>query len=155
MGENRSCRFNTSRGLGLPIQFDVVFVPSALKRRLSRACTRRARGRKKAKQPAAKEKRGETVWPTRPRSSLVLRMAPPSGSHSTRSDMSTKLSPALKALLKAPHARGAALPAPPRPVSDALFDALRKSAAANGVGHQTWLTLSVRTRSRAWGQKGS
>lgn len=53
------------------------------------------------------------------------------------------LTPALKALLKAPHARGSAIPAPPRAASDALFDHIKSSAESNGIGHAAWLTLSV------------
>ncbi|GAA5843200.1 hypothetical protein JCM9279_001892 [Rhodotorula babjevae] len=54
---------------------------------------------------------------------------------------SVKLSSALKALVAAPHAQGAALPAPPRAAVTQLFERLATSAAAHGVGEATWLTL--------------
>lgn len=66
---------------------------------------------------------------------------------------STKLSPALKALIAAPHARGTALPAPSLAVTDRLFDSIRASATSNGIGSSTWLTLSVGQRSQA--ERGS
>lgn len=58
---------------------------------------------------------------------------------------SVKLSSALKALVGAPHAQGAALPAPPRAAVTQLFERLATSAAAHGVGDAAWLTLGVRT----------
>lgn len=59
--------------------------------------------------------------------------------------MPSKLSPSLKALLKAPHARGTALPSPSPLVLSKLFDSIAHSAAEKGVGADAWLTLSVRT----------
>lgn len=55
--------------------------------------------------------------------------------------MSAKLSPALKALLTASHARGSALPVPAK--IDSLFDSVYKSAKSVGLGHDIVLTLSV------------
>ncbi|WOO78006.1 Dol-P-Man:Man(5)GlcNAc(2)-PP-Dol alpha-1,3-mannosyltransferase [Vanrija pseudolonga] len=52
-----------------------------------------------------------------------------------------KLSPALKALIAAPHARGEALAAPARQVTNALFDRLRGRGEAGGVGRETWLSV--------------
>ncbi|KAL8286671.1 hypothetical protein RQP46_004199 [Phenoliferia psychrophenolica] len=54
-----------------------------------------------------------------------------------------KLTTSLKALLKAPHARGGALPAPALARTTALFDGISASARAKGLGHDTWLTLST------------
>jgi hypothetical protein len=55
--------------------------------------------------------------------------------------MSGKLSPALKALLVASHARGSAIPASAK--LDTLFDSVYKSAKSVGLGRDTVLTLSV------------
>lgn len=55
----------------------------------------------------------------------------------------TRLSPALKALLAAPYARGSAIPAPPKAVSTALFEKIGREAKAQGVGEPSWLVLST------------
>lgn len=73
-------------------------------------------------------------------------LAPAPAKSPVQLPMSTKLSPALKAVLKASHARGSAVAAPAG--AHALFEAIRSSAASNGIGHATWLTLSVRPRPR-------
>lgn len=51
-----------------------------------------------------------------------------------------KLSPALKALIAAPHALGAAVPAPSRAACTSLFDRVK---AAGQVGNDTFLTASA------------
>lgn len=56
--------------------------------------------------------------------------------------MSASLSPALKAILKSPKAKGFAVPAPAK--INELFDAVSASAREKGVGEAAWLTLSVR-----------
>jgi hypothetical protein len=53
-----------------------------------------------------------------------------------------KLSPALKALIAAPHAMGSAIPAPSRAVITSLFDGIRSRGESGGVGSESWLTLS-------------
>jgi hypothetical protein len=53
-----------------------------------------------------------------------------------------KLSPALKALIAAPHAMGSAIPAPSRPIITSLFDGIRSRGESGGVGSESWLTLS-------------
>lgn len=55
----------------------------------------------------------------------------------------TKLSPALKALISAPHARGAALPAPSKPVSSALFTRISSRGQKHGLGLAPWLCVST------------
>ncbi|TVY43170.1 Dol-P-Man:Man(5)GlcNAc(2)-PP-Dol alpha-1,3-mannosyltransferase, partial [Lachnellula occidentalis] len=55
----------------------------------------------------------------------------------------SKLSPALKALISAPHARPNTLPAPPK--VRAVYERLRQEAAAKNVGVPAWLTLSTAT----------
>ncbi|KAJ9092763.1 hypothetical protein QFC19_008618 [Naganishia cerealis] len=55
----------------------------------------------------------------------------------------TKLSPALKALISAPHARGAALPAPSKSVSSALFSRISSDGQEHGLGLPSWLCLST------------
>lgn len=57
--------------------------------------------------------------------------------------MPAKLSAALKVILKAPHAKGTAIPAPASAITEKLFNSLKTSAAANGLGSEAWLTLSV------------
>lgn len=54
-----------------------------------------------------------------------------------------KLSPAIKALLAAPHSLGTARPAPARPTLSSLFDRIRSRGESNGVGPESWLTLST------------
>ncbi|GMK57186.1 hypothetical protein CspeluHIS016_0400200 [Cutaneotrichosporon spelunceum] len=54
-----------------------------------------------------------------------------------------KLSPALKALIKAPGARGAPTPAPPAPVLRSLFERVRARGEAGGVGRETWLSMGT------------
>lgn len=54
-----------------------------------------------------------------------------------------KLSPALKALIKLPAARGSPVPAPAAPVLKSLFDKVRKTGEAGGVGRDTWLTMNT------------
>ncbi|KAK4695160.1 hypothetical protein P7C70_g8603, partial [Phenoliferia sp. Uapishka_3] len=54
-----------------------------------------------------------------------------------------KLTTSLKALLKAPHARGSALPAPSPVRTKALFDGISLAAKSKGLAHDTWLTLST------------
>ncbi|ODO06170.1 hypothetical protein L198_01402 [Cryptococcus wingfieldii CBS 7118] len=56
---------------------------------------------------------------------------------------SVKLSPAIKALLSAPHAQGGPIPAPPRATINSLFDRIRTRGEAGGVGAPTWLTVST------------
>ncbi|WVQ73745.1 hypothetical protein IAR50_003325 [Cryptococcus sp. DSM 104548] len=56
---------------------------------------------------------------------------------------SVKLSPAIKALLAAPHAHGGPIPAPPRATINSLFDRIRSRGEAGGVGAPTWLTVST------------
>lgn len=52
-----------------------------------------------------------------------------------------KLSSTLKALIKAPHARGNSIPISTKlPI---LFDSIKTSAEKNGLDYNTWLTLSV------------
>lgn len=80
--------------------------------------------------------------PDLPRRRLALCPQPLARNSSTRMS-ATKLSPALKALIAAPHARGKPLPSPPAATTSALFDALRSSAKSNGVGNAAWVTLSV------------
>lgn len=53
----------------------------------------------------------------------------------------TKLSPALKALISAPHARGAAIPTSPRLSS--LFKRIDDDARSKDIGIRTWLCLST------------
>lgn len=55
---------------------------------------------------------------------------------------SVKLSPALKSLISAPHALGAAIPSPGRKATTALFDKIRTRGEAGGVGRESWLTVS-------------
>ena len=52
-----------------------------------------------------------------------------------------KLSPALKSLISAPHARGGALPSPNNIKS--LFQRISDSARSNDLGIRTWLCLST------------
>jgi hypothetical protein len=53
----------------------------------------------------------------------------------------TKLSPTLKALINAPHARGAAIPTSPRLSS--LFKRIEDDARSKDIGMRTWLCLST------------
>ncbi|CEQ40681.1 SPOSA6832_02322, partial [Sporobolomyces salmonicolor] len=55
---------------------------------------------------------------------------------------SVKLSSALKSLISAPHAQGGPVPLPSQAATTRLFEGLSRSAARNGVGPVTWLTLS-------------
>ncbi|TVY32014.1 Dol-P-Man:Man(5)GlcNAc(2)-PP-Dol alpha-1,3-mannosyltransferase, partial [Lachnellula subtilissima] len=55
----------------------------------------------------------------------------------------SKLSPTLKALISAPHARPNTLPAPPAVRS--VYERLRQEAVAKNVGMPAWLTLSTAT----------
>lgn len=62
--------------------------------------------------------------------------------NSTMSSASaTKLSPALKSLINAPHARGASLPSPPHIKS--LFQRVEKDAQSKDIGIRIWLCLST------------
>ncbi|GAA5974973.1 hypothetical protein JCM11641_006785 [Rhodosporidiobolus odoratus] len=54
---------------------------------------------------------------------------------------SVRLSPALKALIAAPHAQGGPLLAPSKAVTDRLFEGLASSGEKGGVGEAGWLTL--------------
>jgi hypothetical protein len=56
---------------------------------------------------------------------------------------SVHLSQALKSLIKAPHALGSAIPAPPRPAFQKLFSQISETAESNGSRNDTWLTLST------------
>ncbi|GAA6006283.1 hypothetical protein JCM11491_002095 [Sporobolomyces phaffii] len=55
---------------------------------------------------------------------------------------SVKLSAALKALIKSPSAQPGPVPVPSPAATSRLFDGIARSAATNGVGSTTWLTLS-------------
>lgn len=54
-----------------------------------------------------------------------------------------KLSPALKALIKLPAARGSPIPAPAAPVLKSLFDRVRSGGEKGGVGRDTWLSMNT------------
>ncbi|KLT44162.1 hypothetical protein CC85DRAFT_283951 [Cutaneotrichosporon oleaginosum] len=54
-----------------------------------------------------------------------------------------KLSPALKALIKLPAARGSPTPAPALPVLRGLFDRVRSRGEAGGIGRDTWLSMNT------------
>lgn len=54
-----------------------------------------------------------------------------------------KLTPALKALIKLPAARGAPVPAPAAPVLQSLFERVRARGEAGGVGRDTWLSMNT------------
>lgn len=56
---------------------------------------------------------------------------------------SVKLSPAVKALISAPHALGQAIPAPSRAAVKQLFDNVRSRGERNGVDVDSWLTVST------------
>lgn len=77
----------------------------------------------------------------RSRGTIIGTFDPELDHYRHRSVMSGKLSPALKALLGARHAKGSAIAAPAK--LDTLFDSVYHSAKAVGLGHDTVLTLSV------------
>jgi hypothetical protein len=56
---------------------------------------------------------------------------------------SVRLSESLKALIAAPHALGSAIPAPPRPAFQGLFNKISSTAEKNGAKNDVWLTLST------------
>lgn len=75
--------------------------------------------------------------------STSLSLARDERHYSTMSAAATKLSPALKALISAPHARGSALPAPPKSVCTDLFTRISSSGRHHGLGLDSWLCLST------------
>ena len=54
-----------------------------------------------------------------------------------------KLSPALKALISSPAAKGSALPSPGASAINDLFGKIVKTGEQNGVSKETWLTLGT------------
>lgn len=56
---------------------------------------------------------------------------------------SVRLSDSLKALIAAPQAYGSAIPAPPRPAFQNLFNKISSTAEKHGARNDTWLTLST------------
>jgi hypothetical protein len=57
--------------------------------------------------------------------------------------MTTKLSPTLKSLIKAPHARGNASPSPAPQALRNVFKGISAGAEKNGAKSEAWLTLST------------
>lgn len=64
--------------------------------------------------------------------------------HTARKMASVKLSPALKALIAAPHARGGPVSARSAADIQSTLHRLADSARENGVGKKAWLVLGVR-----------
>lgn len=59
------------------------------------------------------------------------------------SAVAVRLSPAVKALISAPHARGSALPCPDISRLTATLDTIRSKGESGGISVPSWLTLST------------
>lgn len=57
--------------------------------------------------------------------------------------MSSRLSPAIKALIAGPHSVGSPLPSPGKAIADKLFGSISSKASSVGLAKEAWIVLTT------------